>query len=152
MVGMVVVGPMAHDDVGLPCADEPRHRLAVFERGRQFAVVDVHHFGLDPENAGAFGDFRLAPACQRAAGRAEVADVAVGHRDELDLVPGRSPERRDAARLQLGIVGMGAEGDDAKGLGLCEGGRISAVACKNGTRENEQAAEPFHGSPRGPER
>ncbi len=118
MIGMIVVRAVAHDDVGLPFADQPRHRLAVLERRHQFAVVNVHHVGLDAENPRALRHFRLAPPRQRSAGGSEMADVAVGHRDELHLVPGGGPLRRDAARLQLGVVGMCAEGDDPQGLAL----------------------------------
>ena len=153
MVGMVVVGPMAHDDVSLPGTDEPGHRLAVFERRRQLAVVNVHDFSLDAENAGAFGDLGGTPPREGTAGGGEVADVAVGHRDELHLVPGRRPERRDAARLELGIVWMRAEGDDAEGLGLCNcGGSFGGRVQQEGNRQAEQAVEPLHGNPRGPRR
>ena len=62
--------------------------LSVLERRRQLAVVDVEDPGLDPEDARALGDFRLAPPRQRTAGLLEVADVAVGHRHELHFVPG----------------------------------------------------------------
>jgi hypothetical protein len=42
-----------------------------------------------------------------------MAYVAIGHRDELHLVPFRRPERRGAACLQLRIVRMRAERDDS---------------------------------------
>ena len=50
VVGVVVVGAVAHHDVGLPLADEPRDRPAVLQRGQQFAVVDVQHLGGDAED------------------------------------------------------------------------------------------------------
>ena len=112
VIRVVVVRPVAHDDVGLPVANEPGHRAAVLERRHQLAVVDVEHLGLDAEDPRALRDFRLAPLRQRPAGALEVADVAVGHRDELHLVPGGGPQRRHAARLQLGVVRVRAEGDD----------------------------------------
>ena len=119
VIGVVVVRAVAHDDIGLPLADEPRHGLAVVERRRQLAVVNVHHIGLDAEDARALGDFRLSPPRQRSTGGFEMADVAIGHGHELDLGASRRPQRRHAARFQLRIVGMGAEGDDAQGLRLC---------------------------------
>ena len=111
---MVIVGPVAHDDVGLPLADEPGDLLPVLQRRHQLAVVDVEHRALDAEDLPALGHFRLPPLRQRAAGLFEMADIAVGHGDELDLVPGRRPHRRHAARLELGVVGMRAEGDYAE--------------------------------------
>jgi len=116
MIGVVVVRAMAQDDVGLPVADQAGDRAAVLERGHELAVVNVEHLVLDAENARAFGDFGLAALRERPAGLLEVADVAVGHGDELHLVAACGPERRHAARLELGIVGMGAEGDDAQRL------------------------------------
>ena len=43
-----------------------------------------------------------------------MADVAVGDRDELDVVPGFRPEGGSATALVLGIVGMSAEADDSQ--------------------------------------
>ncbi len=116
---MVVVRAVPHDDVGLPVADEARHRAAVLERGLEFAVMDVEHVGGDAEDAGALLDLGVPALGQRATSLAEVADVAVRHRDELHLVPLRGPERRHPGGLQLRVVRMGAERDDAERAVLC---------------------------------
>ena len=99
MIRVIVVRPMAQHDVGLPVADEARDGLAILERRRQLAVVDVEHFVLDAEDARAVGDLRLAPLGERPAGHLEVSDVAVGHRDELHFVAARGPQRGHAATL-----------------------------------------------------
>jgi hypothetical protein len=103
---------VAHHDVRLPVANQAGHGAAVLERGHQLAVVDVEHLGLDAEDLGALLHFGVAPPGQRPAGALEVADVAVGHGDELHLVPGRGPQGGHAAGLELGVVGVRAEGDD----------------------------------------
>ena len=72
--------------------------------------------GLDAEDLRALLDFCFPPPSQRPAGALEMSDVAVGHRDELHLVARRRPQRRHAARLQLGVVGMRAERDDPERL------------------------------------
>src|SRR5206468_12636817 len=59
-------------------------------------------------------DFRLASPGEGGPGLAPVADVAVGHGDELDLVSLGRPHRADARGLQLAIVRVRAEADDAK--------------------------------------
>ena len=41
-----------------------------------------------------------------------MTDVAVGHGDELDTVPLRSPERGDAARPNLAVIRMRAKAED----------------------------------------
>jgi hypothetical protein len=117
---------MAHDDVRLPVADQARDGAPVLERGHELAVVDVEDLVLDAEDLGALGDLRLAPLGQRAARHCEVPHVAVRGGDELHLVAGCRPQGRDAGSLQLGVVGMGAEGDDAQGLLLRLRGRLAA--------------------------
>ena len=113
---------MAHDDVGLPVADETGDGAAILECGLELAVMDVEHVGGDAQDARALLHFVVAALRQRAAGLAEVADVAVGHRDELHLVALRCPERGHACRFQLGVVRVGAKGNDAQRLGLREQG------------------------------
>ena len=105
---------MGHDDIGLPVADQPCDRAAMLERRLQFAVVDVEHLRGDLEDACRFLDFVLAALGERAAGHLPVPDVAVGDGDELDVMPELRPLRRGAAGLQLAIIRMGAEADDAQ--------------------------------------
>jgi hypothetical protein len=76
--------------------------------------VDVEHVGRDAENAGALLDLGVPALCQWAPGLAEMTDVAVGHRDELDLMALRGPECRHAGCLELGVIRVRAEGDDAQ--------------------------------------
>ena len=87
VIRMVVPWTVGQDDVGLPVANQIGHLLPRLEIRHQLAVVDVEHLGLDAELRVARLDFRLAPLRERAAGLREMADVAVGQRDELDLVP-----------------------------------------------------------------
>ena len=58
------------------------------------------------------------PARERTAGLAPVADVAVGDRDELDLVAERRPLGGGAGDPELAVVGMRAECDDPERCGL----------------------------------
>jgi hypothetical protein len=99
VIGVVVVGTMAHDDVRLPFADEPGDQTAILQRGQQFAVVNVQHFGGDAQDAGTAFHLRLAPAGEGPSGVAPVADVAVGHGNELDVMSLGRPQGRHAARL-----------------------------------------------------
>ncbi len=117
MVGVVIVWPVRHDDVGVGGADLPRDLAAVFERGHQLAVVVVEDDGGRAEDLCGFLDFLVAALGERAAGHPPVADVAVGDRDERYRVPAGGPHRRDAAGLQFAIVRVGAEGDDAERCG-----------------------------------
>ena len=80
------------------CADQPGDLLAVLQRRHQLAVVDVEHLGGDAKPGGLL-DFRRSPLGQRSAGHPPVADVAVGDRDELDVVAQRGPLGGRAADL-----------------------------------------------------
>src|SRR5213079_1539586 len=70
--------------------------------------------GVDAERLVARLDLRLAALRERAAGLREVADVAVGQRQELHLRSLRREQRRRPSKLLLRIVGMRAHGDDAQ--------------------------------------
>src|SRR5258707_1261940 len=111
---MVVVRPVADADVGLPLADEARDLAPVLERHHQLAVVVVEYLGLDAEDLGRLLRFRAAAQGQWPARDAPVADVAVGDGHALELVPGRGPLGGHPGRVELAIVGMGAERDDAQ--------------------------------------
>ena len=143
MVGMVVVRPVPHHDVGLPIPDLARDHAAIFERRLELAVVDVEHVGRDAENARALLDFLVAALCQRSAGLLEVADVAVGHRDKLHLVPLGGPQRGHACGLELRVVGMRAKGDDAQRARL----RLLGVDAghEHGDEHGERRGESNHG-------
>ena len=62
-------------------------------------------------------DLGGAPASEDRAGHLVMADVAVGHADELDLVAQLGPPRGRAAGLELAVVGMGPEDDDPQRVG-----------------------------------
>jgi hypothetical protein len=98
--------------------------------------VDVEHVGFDAEDLGALGDLGLPPLGQRSAGLLEVSDVAVGHRHELHFVARRRPHRGDAARFELGIVRMGAEGDDPQRLLRLHGRRRPGRATRHEQRRD----------------
>ncbi len=114
MIGVVIVGPMTHDDVGIPFPDQAGDSAAILQGRQQLAVVNVQDFRGDAQEACGGLDLGLAAARQGAAGVAPVADVAVGHGDELDVVPLRPPQDGDAAGLQFAIVRMGPETEDAQ--------------------------------------
>ena len=90
---------------------------AVFQGRQQLAVVDIEHLGLDAQDLGALLDLGRPAASEDGAGHLVVADVAVGHADELDLVAQLGPPRGRAAGFELAVVGMGAEDDDPQRCG-----------------------------------
>ena len=114
VVGVVVVGAGAEDEVGVPRADEAREGAAVFEGGLEFAVVIVEHHTLDTEEAVGRIDFGFAANREGAAGFAPVADVAVGYGDEQHVVASGGPAGGGAADLEFTIIGVRTEGDDAE--------------------------------------
>ena len=67
---------------------------------------------VDPQDLGALLDLGRPPPGEDGAGHLVVADVAVGHADELDLVAELRPARGGPAGVELAVVGMGAEDDD----------------------------------------
>ena len=112
MIGVIVVGPMRDHHVGLPLADLAGDDPAVFQGRQQLAVVDIEHLGFDAQNLGALLDLGRAATGEDGPGHLVVADVAVGHADELDLVAQLGPPRGRAAGFQLAVVRMRAEDDD----------------------------------------
>ena len=142
MIGMVIPRPVRQDDVGLPFADQAGDLLARLEIRHQLAVVDVEDVRLDAELLVARRDLGLAPLRQRAARLREVSDVAVGQRHQLDLVSLRGHQRCRAPELQLGIVWMRAERDDAQRAwrGRLGGEMLNAGS---GQRENQAADDEF---------
>ena len=123
---MVVARAVGDDDVRLPLADQ---RVICW----RFSSVGISSpswmsstCGGDAQHLVAHAaDLRRAALGERAAGLLPVADVAVGDGDELHVMPEPRPLRRGAAGLELRIVGMSAEDDDAQLavgiLGECDG-------------------------------
>ena len=111
---MVVVGAVAHDDVGFPFADKPCQRLAIFQGRHEFSVMVVHHVRLNTENLGSLLDFAGSPLGQLPAGHDRMANVAVGSGDEFHLVPQLGPHGSDPTSLEFAVVGMRAKDDDTQ--------------------------------------
>jgi hypothetical protein len=95
-------------------ADQPRERAAVLQRRFEFAVVDVEHHALDAEDLVRLVHLGLAPFRQRPARFAPVADVTIRDGDEEHVMPLLRPQRGGAADLDLAIIRMRAEGNDAQ--------------------------------------
>src|SRR5215813_4690991 len=91
MIRMIVVWPVCDDDIRVPLPDEPCDHAPVLERRQDFAIMDVQHFGGYAETAAYFHHLFRAALRQRAAGHLPVTDVAVGRRNQLDVVPGLGP-------------------------------------------------------------
>ncbi len=145
MVRMVVVRAVAHDDVGLPLADQPDEGLAVLQRRHQLAVVDVEHLGLDAQDFGGGLDLGGAAFGQRAAGHLGVPDVPVGRGDELDAMAPGGPQGGGPPRFQLAIVRVGPEDDDMELSIVASRGRVGPVA----RRERQQHEQGRHGRGQG---
>jgi len=112
---MVVVRARGDHEVGLPLADPADHLPAHGERRLQLAVVVVEHLVLgDPQPPPGLLRLGPPPLRERAAALGLVPGVAVRQRDELDRVALRGPQRGRAARVEVAVVGMGAEHDDAQ--------------------------------------
>jgi hypothetical protein len=121
MVGMIIIGAMTEDEIGVPFADESGDFAAVLQVRFQFAVVDVEHLGGDTEKARGLHYLRQPAFGQRTARLAPMADVAIGDGDEFHLVSFGGPHRRGAAGLDFTVVRMGAEADDTQRSGALAG-------------------------------
>src|SRR5262249_21343808 len=93
-------------------ADQPRDLFAIFQCRHQLAIVIVEHLAMSPEQLVGTLHFRQTPSRQRTASHGEMADVAVGHRHQLDMMSQCRPLGGGAADLDLAIVRMGRERDD----------------------------------------
>lgn len=134
VVGMIVPGAVGDDDVGLPLADDFGEEFAVFEGGQKFAVVKVQHFAGDAPFLSAGFDFGDAALGQFTPSVAPVADVAIGHGAEFDVMALFGPFDGGAAGFVFGIIRVRTEDDDAKfAIGF------SGVA--GGQRGGDQASE-----------
>ncbi len=111
---MIIIGARRDDNVSLPLANLARNRAAVFQGRQQFAIVNVEDFGLDPQDLGAALHFGGSPSSQDGACHLIVANVAVGHAHELDLVPELDPARGGSTGREFAVVRMGPENDDLK--------------------------------------
>ena len=86
MVGMVVVGAVGDDDVGIPLTDQAREGPAILERGHDLTVVNVEDFVGNAESLGDGLHFLQATHGQRTAGHLPVADIAVGGGNQLHVM------------------------------------------------------------------
>src|SRR5207247_1074508 len=67
VIGMIVVGPMAHDNVGFPLTDKAGNGAAVLQSRQQLAVVDIQYLSGDAKNLGGLLNFGSPPSSQRSA-------------------------------------------------------------------------------------
>ena len=105
---------MTDHHVGRPLAHRAGERAAILQRRQQFAVVNVEHATGGAEDFGCRFHFGLAALGQRRAGHAVVPKIAVGGRDEFDVMSQRCPSRRRAAGVHFRVIGMGPEDDDSQ--------------------------------------
>ena len=115
MVRMVVVGARGNHDVGFPLPYGADDLAARFERGHQLAIVVVEDLVLgDAEAARRLLRLQIPAPGQGAASHRLVAGVAVGDGEELDGVAGSGELDGRAAELDVAIVRVGADGEDAQ--------------------------------------
>ena len=112
--------PQCAKSAGQPEARSAGHRVAaVLQRGQQLAVVDVEHFARDVQHLGDASNLGRAAPGEWPARLAPMADVAIGDRNKLDMMARGGPERGRAAGLNLAIIRMRAEADDAEFAVVC---------------------------------
>ena len=114
VVGMIVVGAMADDDVGLPLADETDDFAAVLQCRLQLAVVNVEDLHGDAQHFCRRFHFGFAPQEQGPSGLPPVTNVAIGDGNELHAMPLPRPQSSGAAGSDFAIVRVCAEADDAE--------------------------------------
>src|SRR5437867_6572031 len=114
MVGMIIIGPMAEHDVGFPLPNEAGKHAAIFEGGKQFAVMNVENDALHAENLVRSLHFVAPAQGQGAAGFAPMADIAIGHRHEQDMMAFFRPHGSCATYLKFAVIRMRPETDDAE--------------------------------------
>ncbi len=111
---MIVVRPRREHQVGLPLADLADDLLAHLQRRKQLAVVIVEDDVFDADALAGLDGFGAPPCRERAAAFGLMAGVAVGDRDEADLVAQRGPFRGRAAGADVAVVRVRAERDDVQ--------------------------------------
>ena len=114
MVRVVIVRAVREHQIGFPVADQPGNRASIFERRFQLAIVNVEHLDRRAPALGTLFDLGRSTQGERSAGHVPVADVAIRDRDQLHMMPGLRPHRCRAAALELGIIRVSSEGDDAE--------------------------------------
>ena len=90
-------------------ADQPYDRATMLKRRQQFAVVNVEHLGGRAQHLGRLLHLGRPPLRQLTAGHLPMADVAVGDRDQLHVMPLPCPQDAGAARLELRVVRVRSE-------------------------------------------
>jgi hypothetical protein len=106
---------------------------------RRFSIVNVEDFGFDSQVLGGLIDFGRAALRQRAAGDLPMADVAVGDRNEFDVMTQGGPFGRHAAGLVLGVVRMRAEANDPQlAIRAFGQGRAGTTQGQRAQRQNQR--------------
>ena len=111
---MIIVGTVAHDDIGIPFPNEADDLFPILQGRHQLAVVDVQDFHGRSENFGSFSDLGSASNRQGSAGFSPVTNIPVGHGNELHGMPLSCPHRADASRLEFAVVRVRSEANDSQ--------------------------------------
>ena len=134
VVGMIVVGAVGDDDVGFPFADGADDLAANIEGGDEFAVVVVENLILfDAEPFEGFLSFEVAAFGEGATAHFVMTGITVSDGQEFYDVTHLGEESGGSAHLDVAIVGVRADGEDAKFL-----------LRREGEREGKEEDECFH--------
>src|SRR5262249_10367296 len=123
MIGMVVVGAVAHNDVGFPLSYQAGERSAILDGRQQLSIMNIQDFSRDAKNLCGLLHLCLTTASQWAACFLPMADVSVGHGHELDVMSLSCPHDCHASGLEFAIIRMSAKANDSQLAVVC--GRMS---------------------------
>src|SRR5260221_998112 len=115
MVGVIVVGSRGDDHVRTPLPYLSNDLKTDLQTRYQFSVVVVEYIvGYAQAFTGLLGLGKTA-LCQYASSLQLMAGIAVGDRYKFDRMAHSSEESGCSSGIQVTIIGMGADNDDAKG-------------------------------------
>ena len=116
MIGMIIVGSMRQDEIGLEAANQADDLLPRFQSRQQSAIGMIEDIvGSADERAGGLG-LGATARDERFAAQRLMASAAIGDADQFDLVAEATPQRGGAAGLVVGVVGVSAQYQNAEGL------------------------------------
>ena len=156
MIGVIVVGPVADHDVRVPLPDQLRNDAPVLECGQDLPVVYVHHFGRNAQPPAHLHHLFLSTLRQRPSRRLPVTDIAIGRRNQLDVVPHFCPLHGHTRAAVLRIVGVRAKDDNPqlavnrrlRGRGRFGQGDPRAPLVHRGPQHDSQTASHHQGPSR----